>query len=66
MNTGPVGLMLSEAAKTKLRARCDAPEDAELTYKRAGKWIVYITVSVGLCQYGKFRFDCRRGIMQET
>jgi len=65
-NHGQVGDMLSSGAKSILRAKCDAPEDAEFEYIRKGKFIVYISITRGLELFGKYRFDCRRGTMSEA
>ena len=57
---------LAESTKTKLRAKCDAPDSAEFEIIRTGKYIVYVTISVGSCLYGKYKFDCKKGTMSEA
>lgn len=53
--------LLPQRTQNELALACGyGPIDAEFTYDRTGKFIISIIVHQGLCQFGKFRFDCKK------
>jgi hypothetical protein len=62
--TGDAKMLLSEATRAKLIEMYKAPADAEFTYDRKSKYVVDIIVHVGLCQYGRAKFNVRNMTMR--